>query len=303
MSKFIDMTGQKIGKWTVLERAQNGAAGGTRWLCRCDCGTLKSVAGGTLRNGTSSSCGCDRVERVRFSKGHTKNEVGNRYGSLTVVEWIKDISIERKSAYWLCQCDCGNTTVARGSDLRFGKIISCGCKSGKRDRSGERYGMLTVVEKVSGGKYLCKCDCGNYTTVLTGHLTSGVTQSCGCQRSRGERAILQFLIKNNIPYIYQYINKEIKYNNGNYPRFDFALLNEKNDVIAILEYQGDIHYKTRNSGWNTQEFLENTQQRDAEKRILCQKLNIPLYEIPYWEFDNLEKILYNIIREVNLLNE
>ena len=42
----------------------------------------------------------------------------------------------------------------------------------------------------------------------------------------------------------------------------------------------------------------------AESYKYCEKiLNIPLYEIPYWEFDNLEKIIYNIIKEVNLLNE
>ena len=83
----IDLTGQKFGKWTVLKRVENDAAGAARWLCECECGTIKSVSGGNLRNSSSTSCGCDRAEKTRFAKGKTKNEVGNRYGSLIVLEW------------------------------------------------------------------------------------------------------------------------------------------------------------------------------------------------------------------------
>lgn len=300
MSKLIDLTGQKFGKWTVLKRAENGAAGATRWLCECECGTIKSVPGGNLRNGSSTSCGCDRAEKTRFAKGKTKNEVGNRYGSLIVLEWQEQLSIERKSAYWLCQCDCGNKTIAKGTDLRQGKIVSCGCKSGKRDRTGERYGMLTVLERVPGSKYLCQCDCGNTTIVQTSHLTSGAIQSCGCIHSIGERTILQYFLKNNISYIYQYINKDIKYSSGKNPRFDFALLDKNKNIIGLIEYQGNIHYNFRNSGWNTEEHFKETQKRDQEKRESCQKIGIPLFEIPYWELENIEQVLQKIISSLNM---
>ena len=42
---------------------------------------------------------------------------------------------------------------------------------------------------------MCKCDCGNTSIVQTGHLTSGVTQSCGCgintkyPKAKGKRVI------------------------------------------------------------------------------------------------------------------
>lgn len=67
MSKLIDITGRRFGRWTVLERAGSARRGFTvssLWLCRCDCGTEKIVRGDNLRNGSTQSCGCLRNERV-----------------------------------------------------------------------------------------------------------------------------------------------------------------------------------------------------------------------------------------------
>jgi hypothetical protein len=54
-----------------------------------------------------------------------KDETGNRHGRLTVVERAKNSS--GGSARWLCRCDCGGETVARGDGLRSGHTLSCGC--------------------------------------------------------------------------------------------------------------------------------------------------------------------------------
>lgn len=57
----IDLTGQQIGRWTVLGYA--GIDGGqARWHCRCECGTVSSVNGAYLRSGQSRSCGCLGIE-------------------------------------------------------------------------------------------------------------------------------------------------------------------------------------------------------------------------------------------------
>jgi hypothetical protein len=62
MPAFIDRTGKRFNRWTVLGRAPNGHRGVTRWLCRCDCGTERAVWSPTLVNGTSKSCGCYNSE-------------------------------------------------------------------------------------------------------------------------------------------------------------------------------------------------------------------------------------------------
>lgn len=52
------------------------------------------------------------------------------------------------------------------------------------DRTGRRFGRLTVISLAgstrNGASWLCLCDCGNYTTVPGGRLTSNNTRSCGC---------------------------------------------------------------------------------------------------------------------------
>lgn len=52
------------------------------------------------------------------------NIAGMRFGLLTVIKRTPNPS---HAAYWLCQCDCGNTVPVRGANLRRGKTKSCGC--------------------------------------------------------------------------------------------------------------------------------------------------------------------------------
>lgn len=57
--------------------------------------------------------------------GKVKNEEGNKYGLITVLEYT---GIDKGGhATWKCVCVCGGTTVSRGGDLRQGKVKSCGC--------------------------------------------------------------------------------------------------------------------------------------------------------------------------------
>jgi hypothetical protein len=54
-----DLTGLKFGKLTVIKldhRGKNNS--GYYWLCLCDCGKEKVIAGSHLRNGNTKSCGC-----------------------------------------------------------------------------------------------------------------------------------------------------------------------------------------------------------------------------------------------------
>ena len=63
------MTDQKIGRLTVLSRAEDhfypSGRHDVQYLCKCDCGALVTVLGIHLRSGHTVSCGCFRVETAR----------------------------------------------------------------------------------------------------------------------------------------------------------------------------------------------------------------------------------------------
>lgn len=72
MGKFIDLTGQRFGRFTVMERG-NSKNNEVMWLCRCDCGNEKFVEGHHLKDGTSKSCGCINKERFEtHGKSNTR---------------------------------------------------------------------------------------------------------------------------------------------------------------------------------------------------------------------------------------
>jgi len=55
--RFKDMTGQVFGMLTVV-RVNGKKYSGYMWLCHCECGQESTVWGGSLRAGSSRSCGC-----------------------------------------------------------------------------------------------------------------------------------------------------------------------------------------------------------------------------------------------------
>jgi hypothetical protein len=117
MPAFIDITGQKFGRWTVL-RFLRPTTGTTLWLCRCDCGSECEVSSGNLRRGGSLSCGC--------LPAAAKNLAGQRFGRLTVLSVAPRKGASR-GARWLCRCDCGNEKIIAAQALRRRLTLSCGC--------------------------------------------------------------------------------------------------------------------------------------------------------------------------------
>lgn len=65
MRQFIDLTGQKFGRLTVLKHAGKGAGNVSMWLCRCDCGTEKVFYSNNIkRKNHTTSCGCAHSEML-----------------------------------------------------------------------------------------------------------------------------------------------------------------------------------------------------------------------------------------------
>jgi hypothetical protein len=62
-SRKIPMVGKQFSYWTVLSKAMDRTEQDQiQWLVRCKCGAERIVQGGSLRSGTSKSCGCYKIE-------------------------------------------------------------------------------------------------------------------------------------------------------------------------------------------------------------------------------------------------
>ena len=77
MSALKDLTGQRFGRLTVIERAENKGEEAC-WKCRCDCNNEVFVRGSSLRKGTTKSCGC-LVEKNRIKHGMRHTPIYNTW--------------------------------------------------------------------------------------------------------------------------------------------------------------------------------------------------------------------------------
>jgi len=155
--------------------------------------------------------------------------------------------------------------------------------------------------KDSNQKVWWKCSvCGyEWNTLITTR-----TRGCNCpncSKSKGEKKVRDFLIKENISFIPQ---MQLNGCNFIFPlKFDFGII-FNNIPILMIEYQGEQHFKPvdfagKGEKWAKEQFQLNLK-RDKIKREYCKKNNIPLLEIPYTEFNNIEKILTDKLKEVGL---
>lgn len=56
-----DLSGKRFGRLLVIERDFSKNSRKSYWICKCDCGTVKSIRGDGL--GTVKSCGCLKKEQ------------------------------------------------------------------------------------------------------------------------------------------------------------------------------------------------------------------------------------------------
>lgn len=102
MSHLIDMTGQRFGKLTVIEKMPpKQKQTQAHWKCVCDCGVEVVVTGDHLRSGNSRSCGCARSEKVELV--YIKNDP----------DWKKKKERKYKTCPYNDACRCSEATCKR----------------------------------------------------------------------------------------------------------------------------------------------------------------------------------------------
>lgn len=223
---------------------------------------------------------------------------GKTFGELTVIK--RNGSIDGGAA-WLCVCTCGETGTFRGSTLRNGDTTSCGhvkrekiSKAQRENLTGQMFGFLKVIKLDSIApnrqcKWRCECLlCGGTSVVYASNLKRNHTISDGClATSENETKINLALKAKNIDYIHGYRFDDLTGPGNGHLEFDFALLNGNKKLLALIEYQGEQHYRVMP---NDKHFGElQREYTDNMKKEYCKKKNIPLYEIRFDE-DVLKKL-------------
>jgi hypothetical protein len=224
---------------------------------------------------------------------------GQRFEMLVVIK--RDHSIVRKDAVWLCKCDCGKETYASSHDLRYGRKKSCGCsrnaltsKAKLKDVTGMRVGRLVAIKRIGFNKYNqsvweCKCDCGNYTNVSIGQITSGGTLSCGCLHKETFNRITHNESKTRLYRIWCGMRERCYYNKSNVYKWygakgisicdewhkfenfrDWAMANGYKDDLTIDRIDSNKNYEPSNCRWITRS--ENA--RIAAKEMQRRRKNV-----------------------------
>lgn len=149
-------------------------------------------------------------------------------------------------------------------------------------------------------------ECGKeFTTQLTCILYGkNRCDHCSSSQSKSEFISETYFLDNKINYIKQISFDECRYINR--LSFDFGIKQRNNELLFLLELDGQQHFKPiRFRGMTEKEAVkqfEENQIRDNIKNEYCKQNNIPLLRIPYWDFDKIGEILEKELQKYNLLN-
>lgn len=148
---------------------------------------------------------------------------------------------------------------------------------------------IDVLDTYTNNYTRVKCFCNRCKSYFYGLPHSMLDTKSGCtfcskSNSRGELAILDWLRQHNIDFVKEYRFKECK-NKIPLP-FDFYLPSKN----TVVEFDGKQHYEVT-PFFNGEAGYLQTKTNDKIKNEFCKNHNIKLIRIPYWDIDNVDKIL------------
>lgn len=117
-----------------------------------------------------------------------------------------------------------------------------------------------------------------------------------CSKSKGEKRIYDLLNKLNVNFQIEFTFDDCKHIKR--LPFDFAIFNELNELLGLIEFDGKQHYEPI-EWFGGEEGFELTKQRDEIKNKYCQENSINLLRIPYWECDNIEYLIEGYLDNLN----
>lgn len=221
MYKPEDLIGKRFGNITVVSYYDNTKYG-KRFLCKCDCGNEIIRQGTLIYNNRVHSCGCT-IGKWNIGKKReeeSKSHIGEKFNRLTIIGYEHNSRKNQRGYVMICKCDCGNITKQIYSDLKTGKVKSCGCwQKEQASKTGSTIGL------------------NNYKNDYNWYFIKN-EEKIHC-RSGYEVIYANYLIQNNIAFEYE--PKCFKLDNGKRYTPDFYLI----DTDEWVEIKGS--FKMNNS--------------------------------------------------------
>lgn len=209
-------------------------------------------------------CECEKLNKYdNLMVSKYKTYIGMSKLSDTIVDVVyrPEASAGSNRAKFVLHCnDCGlNREVGVIQFLDSDNYKKCNCKPKTREvidpmkkynqtLLNKRFGNLVIKDFIAGNTLqntyaVCDCDCGNKEFITAiGNIVSGDTRSCGCKyRSNASIVIENELKRLGIKFIMEKSLPDLISIKGRPLRFDFFILNNNNDGVAIIEYDGPHH--------------------------------------------------------------
>lgn len=244
-----------------------------------------------------------------------KNSLGYLIPEL-VDEWVSsendltpfDVTITSKEkAVWKCK-NCGSEQI---QEVR-NKLKSRGCKICSGYYLSDNNRLSTLEPEISSewdynknktitpydikcsckNKFWWKCSgCDNSWEASPRHRTWERSGCPKCKSPKGEKSVIKNINQLTLDFTHQKYFTDCR-NTKPLP-FDFYLP----DYSLCIEYHGIQHYEVREF-FGGEEGFRKRQINDKIKEDYCKNNNINLLIIPYWEFDNIERILKETLSQL-----
>ena len=139
--------------------------------------------------------------------------------------------------------------------------------------------------------------CNHEYNVKPSNFTCNGNRCPECNESKGEREVDRILTNKNVVHDSQYSFPDLLGLKGGLLAFDVPVFHdvEKKQLWFLIEYDGEFHYEPIMG----KKKFKTQQIHDKRKDEYCLAHSIPLLRIPYWEFDNIESIINNFIKELS----
>ena len=177
VGKMKDRKGEIFRGLEILEELGNGAV-----KCKCAiCGVIDNYGKQALIN---SKLICKNCKGDR-KKGKIISKLGEIYNGLEIVAELGGGKVS-------CKCTkCEHTDIYSKSDLQQYNLNCKKCGKKYKDRTGEIYNGLKIIEELGGNRVKCKCvDCGHISENSKGDLTCNkyVCKNCSLKENyRGNK--------------------------------------------------------------------------------------------------------------------